>query len=794
MVIVENGSTYTASSTVTAIVGTTAGAITAPATAATAVGANAPTITVSVPAAQNGDRTFRWSVTGDAVVVSGQNAATATIRPGTAGLKEVTCDVTLQRLATVSLRSYLVVNGDGPPVTVTINNGTGGGTYNGNSRVDIFADPPPPGQVFDRWTGTTTVFGANAPLAPLLAHNLITVPATPVTLTATYKAAPAWTLTTVNNFNPQPQPSTSTLPSTPATTTTVSTTLLYYLPSDAIGLVFLVHDTGSSAAAWFETPEGALLTRDLVAAGYGVAALNSLNRTAGTWSAATTLNSNLDALNHVAALNKFLRDAQPAAMKPIFFLGLAEGATAAARYADFLATANPARNVRGTVLYCAAGLQTLAVTSKVPQYFALAANDDVLGTAGLAAARSNAQLLAGRGLASGSVTNAVSPVHPGRFRTLGVSSPAFTTVDATAIWTAVKTAGFLDANNYLKATPTTAALTAALPEAHRTRTADVAAELAAASAAPGLFSEATPRVLAFLNARVAGTPAPAPGRIVNLSTRSKIAYVEDSFSVGFSLAGPDRATVLVRGVGPGLARFGVTGALAAPRLEVYDSAGRLVAANERWDLAGGAATPAQLATATTTVGAFALNAGSLDTAVLLTNLPAGPYTATIKGVNGAIGDVLAEVYDVTRNNTRLANLSTLGKIATNGDLLIPGIVVQGTSPRTLIVRAIGPGLSAFGLPANAVLTDPTLSVHNAAGATLDSNNNWTLDDPATLSAAFLAAGAFPLKTANAADAALVTSVNPGNYTLQAGSSPTAGLLPGGANQIGSVLVEVYEVP
>ena len=798
------GATSTATSTVTAISAATAGTINAPATAATATGPNAPTLTVSVPAAVNADRTFRWTVTGDAAITTGQGTPTITVRPGSPGLKEVSCAVAFvnaarQPLVTVPLRSFIVVNGDGAPVAVTITNGTGTGTYNGNSRVDLFANPPPAGQVFDRWTGDTAVFGANALLAPFLPHLVLTVPATPVSLTATYKPAPAWTPTTVPNFNPQTQPA-GTGANQPTTPTTVSTTLAYYLPADAIGIVFLLHEAGSSAAAWFNTPEGALLSRDLVAAGYGVAALNSVNRNAGTWAPQATLANNFDALNHLAALNKFVQDGSPAATKPLFFLGVANGADAAVRFANLLATATPARNVRGAALYFTAGDETLAVTSKIPQFFALAANDDALGAAGLTTARANAQLLAGRGLAAGTVTNAVSPVHPDRFRVLGVNSPAFTATDATAIWTALKTAGLLDANNYLKAQPSTAALTAALPEAYRARVADVAAQLAVADASREFFSDANARIVAFFNARVAGTPAPTPGRLVNLSTRTKITYVGDSFALGFNigpLSSTDRATLLIRGIGPALARFGVTTAIGAPRLEINDSAGRLIASNERWNAPGGTVTAAQITAAAASVGAFALTAGDLDTAVLLTNLAPGSYTATITGVNGATGDVLAEVYDVSKNTTRLTNLSTLARIADDGDLLIPGIVVQGAAPRTLVVRAIGPGLGDFGLPAEVVLTDPRITVFNATGATVDTNNNWTQGGVATLTAVFPAVGAFPLKLANAADAALVTSVNAGNYTLQAGAAPVAANAPAGTavpNPTGSVLVEVYEVP
>jgi hypothetical protein len=307
-------------------------------------------------------------------------------------------------------------------------------------------------------------------------------------------------------------------------------------------------------------------------------------------------------------------------------------------------------------------------------------------------------------------------------------------------------------------------------------------------------------VINFLAGRVANNPGPTPGRLVNLSTRSKLTYVGDSFAIGFNLVsanGTDRATLLVRGIGPALAKFGLPTAVPAPRLEINDSTGRLVASNERWDAPGGTATAAQITAAAASVGAFALATGDLDTAVLLSNLAPGSYTATIKGVNGSIGDVLAEVYDVSKNATRLTNLSTLAKIAEDGDFLIPGIVIQGANPRTLVVRAVGPGLSDFGLPAAAILTDPRISVLNAAGATVDTNNNWTQGGAATLTAVFPAVGAFPLKTTNAADAALVTALTAGNFTLQAGAAPVPANLPAGTtapNPTGSVLVEVYEVP
>ena len=327
--ITANGITTTATTSVTAISATLAGVITAPATAAaTPAGtpaATAATVSLSVPPAVSADRTFRWNVSGDAAITSGQGTDKITLRPGTPGVKVVTCTVTLQRLVNVPLTSYVVVNGDGPATTLTITNGTGGGTYTGNSRVDIFANPPPAGQVFDRWTGDVAVFGANALVAPFVSHLVLTMPNTPVSLTATYKAAPVWAPITTTGFNPQTAAATPNNPS-PAT---VTSTLSAFLPTNATGLVFLLHETGSTASSWFNTPEAAILTRDLVAAGYGVAALNSVNRNAGAWATQAALANNLDAQNHLAALNKFIQDGTFTATKPVFFLGLAAGADAA---------------------------------------------------------------------------------------------------------------------------------------------------------------------------------------------------------------------------------------------------------------------------------------------------------------------------------------------------------------------------------------------------------------------------------------------------------------------------------
>jgi hypothetical protein len=775
------GTSFSPTASVSMVSAESAGAVTAPAT----IAANATSVAASVPAAQSGDRSFRWAITGGAAISSGQGTNAITFRPTSVGLKQVTCTVNLQNVVSVPITANVVALGTGAPVVVTINGGSGGGTYPAGSLVDIFANPPASGQVFDRWTGTTTVLG-NAALAPLIARTAITVPTSAVTLTATYKVAPVWTPTILLNFNPQTQAGANN------TTTTSSTTVAYQVPANASALVFLLHATGGSVSEWFDRPNQLLLARELVAAGYGVVALDSVNRTARTWAAPAVLANNPDALNHAAAIDRLVALGAIAAGKPVFFLGNGAGANAAVRYADLLATATPARPVKGAVLFLSAGIDTLAVTSKVPQFFALAANDDALGATGIQDARNFNQILLGRGVATAVVTNTLAPLYASNFRTLGLTSTSFTLDDAQAIWTAIKAAGIIDANNYPKSVPTTAALTAALPAAYRPRVSDIGAEISIAAAEREFFSDADARVINFLNGRVADAPVQAPGRLINLSTRSSIAYLGDSLALGFAISGTAKATLMIRGIGPALRGFGLSDALAAPRLEVNRGT-TVIASNEGWDKPGNPATAAQIATAAASVGAFALAPGAFDAAVLV-QLDPGTYTANITGLGGAIGDVLAEIYDISRNGTRLTNLSTLSRINNEGDLLIPGIVISGNNPRTLVIRAVAQGLRDFGYGADAVLGDARIVILSGA-QTVNTNNNWAQAGTTLLSAAFPAVGAFPLR--NASDAALLDALTPGSYTLQAGATPISATVPAGTvvpNQTGSVLVEVYEVP
>ena len=82
-----------------------------------------------------------------------------------------------------------------------------------------------------------------------------------------------------------------------------------------------------------------------------------------------------------------------------------------------------------------------------------------------------------------------------------------------------------------------------------------------------------------------------------------------------------------------------------------------------------------------------------------------------------------EVYDLSPDaDSFLANISTRSFVQTTDNVMIGGFIVQGTQPKMVIIRAIGPELTPFGVPN--VLANPTLELHNGAGALIASNDNW----------------------------------------------------------------------
>jgi kumamolisin len=279
-------------------------------------------------------------------------------------------------------------------------------------------------------------------------------------------------------------------------------------------------------------------------------------------------------------------------------------------------------------------------------------------------------------------------------------------------------------------------------------------------------------------------------RIINLSARADVQMGSNILIAGFVVAGTGQKSMLVRGVGPALAQFGVSGYLAAPDLTLFNSSGAALATNLAW---GGGA---PLAAAMADVGAFSLPANSLDTA-LLVSLPVGSYTAQVAGSGNSTGVALAELYDADTGTptSRLINISARADVQTGPNILIAGFVVAAGptgADETVMIRGVGPTLSAFGV--SGVLPSPVLTLLDSQGSTIASNQGWSSGSSAGSSAvkagvepattAIMAhVGAFTL-TSGSADSAMTVTLPPGSYTAQ---------VSGAAGASGVGLVEVYEV-
>lgn len=140
-------------------------------------------------------------------------------------------------------------------------------------------------------------------------------------------------------------------------------------------------------------------------------------------------------------------------------------------------------------------------------------------------------------------------------------------------------------------------------------------------------------------AEIYDTAPSAGARLVNVSARAAVGTGSGILIAGFNISGNVPRTVLIRGVGPSLAAFSVTGALANPRLDLYRGA-TLLQSNDDW---GGTTA---LTNAFAQVGAFVLASNSSRDSALLVTLPPGNYTAQVSGEGNTTGVALVEVYEL----------------------------------------------------------------------------------------------------------------------------------------------------
>lgn len=283
---------------------------------------------------------------------------------------------------------------------------------------------------------------------------------------------------------------------------------------------------------------------------------------------------------------------------------------------------------------------------------------------------------------------------------------------------------------------------------------------------------ANPANLHFEPARN-GTTA---NNLLNLSTRAFVGTGSGVLIGGFILQGTASSTLVIRAIGPSLAARGVSDALEDPFLEVYNSAGTLLVANDNWQTGPDAAS----------IQAAGLALDSPLEAAVRVNLAAGAYTAIVRGVGdstviggtqpGLTGVGLVELYDFKLSANRAANISTRGNVLAGDGVMIAGCIIGGTEAKELVFRALGPSLRNQGV--NDAVGNPQLQLVNSQGTVLAANDDWQDGPDAVVIAARGLGPDSPLESA------IRAILPPGSYTAIESPAP---------QDSGIGLVEFYDL-
>jgi len=209
----------------------------------------------------------------------------------------------------------------------------------------------------------------------------------------------------------------------------------------------------------------------------------------------------------------------------------------------------------------------------------------------------------------------------------------------------------------------------------------------------------------------------------------------------------------------------------------------LIASNNNWasTVIGGIITSNQVHE----IQASGFAPGDPFESAIIADLPAGNYTAIVSGVNNTTGVALVEVDELSLGSgSILGNVSSRAFVQKDDDVMIGGFSIQGTQPKKVIIRAIGPELTQYGIPD--ALANPTLELHDGTGALIAYDNNWAttiIDGIITTNQArdIQASGHAPR---DGRESAIIAELPPGNYTA---------IVRGVNNTTGVALVEVYDL-
>jgi hypothetical protein len=288
------------------------------------------------------------------------------------------------------------------------------------------------------------------------------------------------------------------------------------------------------------------------------------------------------------------------------------------------------------------------------------------------------------------------------------------------------------------------------------------------SGAQSMYAAPGPTPMPTPTPKPTPTPSPSGSHFANISTRMDVGTGNNVMIAGFIVSGSQSKTIIVRALGPTLGSYGVANALNDPMLELHDSSGATIATNDDWQTGSQASQISSSGYAPT----------NSNEPALIATLPAGAYTAIVRGYNNSTGVALVEVYELDTLATRLSNISTRGQVGTDQNVLIGGLIINGSTSKKLIIRAVGPSLASPPFSLSGTLSNPTLELHDSSGNLLASNDDW---GSGTQAAAISASGYQP---SNARESAIIATLASGNYTA---------IVRGVNNSTGIALVEAYDL-
>ena len=285
---------------------------------------------------------------------------------------------------------------------------------------------------------------------------------------------------------------------------------------------------------------------------------------------------------------------------------------------------------------------------------------------------------------------------------------------------------------------------------------------------------------------------------------------------GFIIQGTAAKTVLIRARGPSMsgAPFSIPGTLADPFLQIFSDQS-LIAQNNNWQSVDPVCASAGFTCgAPTEISATGLDPcrplpgqsvsppGCVQEAAVLITLPPGAYTAMESGVGGGTGIGLMEVFEIDggASSSKLINISTRGRVETGDNLMIGGFIVEGSSPKTVLIRARGPAMSGAPFLLPGTLANPSIRLFSGQTA-IAQNDDWQTLDPLCGSMGFACGGATEI-TATGLHPCVP---NPGQTTPPVGCTQESAILitlpPGGYTAMlsgvgggtGVSLIEVFKI-